>query len=182
MAECGYSEAASLKKAHTIWKRPEVVEYIEAKYNSRMRKIEITEDRIMEEYAKIAFSNEGDLLDVDPETGELSIDWKNLTPEMRAKISGFKHEINEKETFGVDTKGEVVRTITRTIKVEPKFADKLRALSDLSKIKGMLTEKIELNGVEMVARLQAGREQARLNGPRVEIEAEFSEVKENVER
>ena len=87
---------------------------------------QVTPARIIEEYKKLAFTNLPDFIDckkLGKFTYEISIeDFKNLTPDQRACLSGIEETKNG---------------------VKIKLHDKTKALDALSRINAMFTDKVE---------------------------------------
>lgn len=122
----GFSEATARQIAHNMLQEPEVEEYLSALRNTLAEKTGITQQRVLEEYAKIAFFDIREVFDID---GGL-IHVKQLDDSSAGAISSIKSS----EEWGEDDEGNKV--ITGTIK-EVKVFDKIRALQDLGKHLGM---------------------------------------------
>lgn len=150
----GYSEKQARASSH-IFKRPAVVAEMQARQALRSARYEATEANIIKEYAKIAFSNLGELLTVQ-EDGTAFIDMRLMTPEIKAAISEFQ---SEEISSG---RGEDAVPVT---KVKVKFHDKKGALDSLARHFGMFNDKLKVEGeVSLVDRLQAGRKRVRKPG------------------
>lgn len=141
---------------NSIFGRDDVSRYVEAAKQRALARAELTKETIMAELAVLATTDGADLIDVDPDTGEATLDMTNLTPAHRKIIAGFKLEKTEK----IDPEtGQVVAVLT---KFEPKFTSKLEALAHASRILGLNVDRLEVSGAALVQELHAGRERARL--------------------
>lgn len=169
------SKRAAMKKAGyvsnntaSVFNRPEVVEYVNALREAHRAKHEITRERILEELGTMAFTDFGDLIDVDPDTGDVTIDWTNLTPDQRKAMASL--EIDSTETVTGDD-GNGGNTVYRA-KIKPKFYDKMAAISHICRILGLYNDRVEVTGADLVAELQAGRERARMRNAGATPDAE----------
>ena len=89
----------------------------------------ITQQRVLEELAKIGFSNAGDMVELGSD-GKTTVDISKLTSDQKAAISEIQIE--------TDDKGKQ--------RVRVKLHDKRAALMDIGKHLGMFREKIEVTG------------------------------------
>ena len=109
----------------------------------RNRRVEISQDRILEELANIAFGDLRDAVTWGPRGVSLK-DSKELTDEQAAAIS------------------EVGETVTKDGgSTRIKRHDKVKALELLMRHKGMLNDKLNINGELNVSALGKGRERAK---------------------
>lgn len=100
-----------------------------------LKRFEITRDRILQEYAAIAFSNILDFVEVDPETKEAWIDISKATREEAAALSAF--DVTELPPMKTVQGGEeVCREVMRT---KIKMHDKKQALDFLARMEGILS-------------------------------------------
>lgn len=134
----GFSEATSKQSGYQVLQREDVQEYLANLRESYSTKHGVTKDRLIEEYAKIAFFDIREIYDVD---GGL-IRVKQLDDKSAGAISSIK----SLEEWGEDDEGN--KTIVGTSK-EIKVFDKIRALQDLGKHLGIFEKdngqkKIEL--------------------------------------
>ncbi len=151
MRACGYTETGIEGYQHRLFNHPDVLQEISNRRQSLTRKYDISEERILNEYAKIAFANFGDILEIQND-GSAVIDMAGMTEDQRAALSEF--QVDEYK----DGKGEDAREVK---KYKIKFHDKKAALDALAKYKGMFTEKVEVSGeVSLVDRILAGRKRA----------------------
>lgn len=101
MVTVGYSWEYAKARGHEIFKRPEVVEYINQLLDEQKARNQVTADKVIEEMAKIAFCDVTNAVSVetrsqmiDGHMHEYQIvtikDTKDLTPEQRAAIKSIK--------------------------------------------------------------------------------------------
>ncbi len=142
---CKSDEAAAVN-ANRLLRNAKVAEYIEQRMKDRERRTEITQDKVLNELAAIAFSNGSDFAQVvdepiiisgsyvmDPDTGKLKTwDTVRITPtdqlpeDKKKAIAGIKMGKNG---------------------IEVATCDKVRALELLGRHLGMFKDKIELSGL-----------------------------------
>jgi phage terminase small subunit len=124
----GYSAKTARSQAHKLLRKKAVKEYISAKKQELLGKLNITQEMIIEEMAKIAFANVTDYLDWNSE--ELIIKPSYEIPaHKRAAIA---------EISRTYTKGQSVISF----KLHPKLA----ALIQLGKHLGIFQDKVQVTG------------------------------------
>lgn len=138
MLAAGYAQATP---SALVFGRSDVMRAIETRYRRHREKVEVTEDRIIEELANIAFANLGDLLDVQ-EDGTALVDMGAITPEIRAALSEYSVETYPEKQLDEDGKPCVVEVKKSRVK----FHSKQAALESLARIKGMNRDKVEVSG------------------------------------
>lgn len=139
-----YAEKTAYSQGQRLLKNVEVQEYIRELMQKREQRTEITADKVLEEYAKLGFSDVTDYLQVvterilvghDKETGEpisdisqfvLMKDTKDIPPEKLAAISEVKQHKDGSISF--------------------KLHDKRGALDSIARHLGMFAERVELTG------------------------------------
>lgn len=140
----GYSEKTAYSIGQETFNKPHIQAAIQKEMNKRARRTEITADKVLEEYAKLGFSDVTDYLQVvterilvghDKETGEpisdisqfvLMKDTKDIPPEKLAAISEVKQHKDGSISF--------------------KLHDKKGALDSIARHLGMFAERVELTG------------------------------------
>lgn len=148
-----------------IFKRPEVLAAIKRRRERIDLKAEVTEERIIAEYAAIAFSRLGDLLEVQ-EDGSAWVDMAAMTEDQKAALSEYNVETYQ-ELGDDEHPGHTVK------KSKVKFHDKQAALLALARIKGMLKDKLEITGgLTLSAKVQQKRERLAVSRDTV-IEGEI---------
>lgn len=137
----GYSEKTANRIAEQNLSKPAIQEYLQGRMKDREKRTEIKQDEVLQELAKIGFSNIKDFLEFktakgvvgyDKETGEEIIDWRvNLAVKDSAEIDGSliaEISISKDGTFKF------------------KLHDKMSALDKIGRHLGMFKDKMELTG------------------------------------
>lgn len=133
----GYPHKNSGKR---VLHHPLVKAELEKRWLKQAKSADVSVERILAEYEKLAFSNLLNFVNVDPQTGFPRVDLRELPEEYAAAISG------------VD--------IDRDGKIKVKLHDKRSALQDLGRYHAMFTDKVEV--VDGLAeRLDAARKRKR---------------------
>lgn len=135
-ARAGYSPKTSHTQGSRLLARPEVAEAIAKAQVKRGKRTEITQDRVLEELAKVGFASMGDYLRVTPD-GDPAIDLSEMTSEQASVLC---EATVEDFTEG---RGENARDVRR---VKIKLHDKLSALEKIGKHLGMFPNRHELTG------------------------------------
>lgn len=124
-------------------------------------KLEITQERVVAELAKIGFANMADYMRAGPD-GDPFLDFSKLTRDQAAALAEVTVEDFK------DGRGEDARDVRR---VKFKLADKRAALVDIGKHLGMFKDRVEVSGpggtavqVEVSAREVLAGKLARLAG------------------
>lgn len=153
---CGYSDKSPVV---SVFGREDVRSEIDRRHKLQSRRRDLTEDRIKEEYAKIAFSNLGDLLEVN-EDGSAYLDLTKLTEDQKAAMAEYQVETYVEKTFeeGEDgEKGTVIGTPVKKSRI--KFHSKLAALDSLARIMGLFKDRVEVSHTQsLVERIAAARQ------------------------
>jgi phage terminase small subunit len=123
-----FSDNALAVQASKTLKHPKVVLRIADLQAAHQKRHEITVDRIVGEYVKIAFADAGDFFDWGPD-GVTVKSKSDLTPEQRSVVAEVSQTVTEK--------GGTIRV---------KLHDKLNALEKLGKHLGMFIDKHEVAG------------------------------------
>ncbi|CAN7517560.1 terminase small subunit [Brucella pseudogrignonensis] len=132
----GYSEKTAQQQGSRLLLNVVVQEAIAKGQNKTAEKLEITKDRIVEELAKIGFSNMLDYMRAGSD-GDPYLDFSDLTREQAAALSEVTVEDFK------DGRGEDARDVRR---IKFKLHDKKGALVDLAKMLGFMVEKHEHSG------------------------------------
>lgn len=130
----GYSANRADAMGHENLRKPEIAEAIQVAMKARSERTEVTQDRVLAEYAKLAF--------LDPrrfynEIGGL-IPVPQLPADVAAALSGMKVTAGKSSRDGESDAGADV--------VEIKFADKKGALDSVARHLGMFNDKMALTG------------------------------------
>ncbi len=132
----GYSEKTAQQQGSRLLLNVVVQEAISKGQNKTAEKLEVTKDRIVEELAKIGFSNMLDYMRAGSD-GDPYLDFSNLTREQAAALAEVTVEDFK------DGRGEDARAVRR---IKFKLHDKKGALVDLAKMLGFMVEKHEHSG------------------------------------
>lgn len=125
----GYKEKMAYSTGHENLKKPEIQKAIQAAMQSRSERTGITADRVLEEYAKVAFLNPKELYNNDGTIKGIH----ELTDDVAACIAGL--EVVSK------TGSEGAEETTKKFKI----ADKLKALQDIGRHIGLFEkDKVKL--------------------------------------
>lgn len=148
----GYSEDSATAQASALLTNHNVKKLVAQLTAARLSKLDVTGERIIEELAKIGFSDIRKIFSAD---GQLK-DVCDIDDETASAIAGIEYE----KLFQHFGKGQAEH-IGNVAKI--KLADKLRALELLGKYRKLFTEKVEVTGDDaLIAALSAGRK--RLHG------------------
>lgn len=139
----GYSPGSAARYAVELLNKTHVAEAIKRAMQERNQRVEISQDRILEELARIAFGDLRDAVTWGKEGVKLK-ESAELTEDQAAAIS----EVSETST----KEGGSTRI---------KRHDKVKAIELLMRHKGMLNDKLNLSGELNVSALGKGRERAK---------------------
>ncbi|KAA0686019.1 terminase small subunit [Neorhizobium sp. P12A] len=132
----GYSAKTATVQASRLLTNVKVQEELSKQQSKVAERLEITKDRIVDELAKIGFSNMLDYMRAGPD-GDPYLDFSRLTRDQAAALSEVTVEDFK------DGRGEDARDVRR---VKFKLHDKKGALVDLAKMLGFVIEKHEHSG------------------------------------
>lgn len=156
LTACGYSPTVA-NKPHVIFNRPDVQDEIDRRRRRREKRVDVTEEKIIAELAKLAFANVGDILEVN-EDGSAFMDFNKLTPDLKAALAEYQVETYTERAPVVGGEADVAGVAVEVKKARVKFASKQAALESLARIKGMFRDKIEVSGaLSLVERIQEAR-------------------------
>ena len=131
----GYSAKTADRIGPELLGKTCVSEALQKAQQKRAERTEITQDKVLEEYAKLAFLDPRRFYDAE---GRL-IDIPNLPADVAAAISGMDIAV---EKAGADESGNPVFAQVRKIKL----ADKKGALDSVARHLGMFNDKLALTG------------------------------------
>jgi phage terminase small subunit len=132
----GYSAKTAGSQGERLLKNVEIAEAIKEAQAKRAERTEITADRVLQEYARIAFYNPGRIFRVD-ENGLPQIDMSNADEDDWRVVAEVANETTQ-VMLGED---QGIRKVT---KAKVKHQCKLQALNALAKHLGMMTDKIDV--------------------------------------
>lgn len=144
----GYSHKTAEWIGHQLLKKTHVAEAVRYEMEARAKRTEISADRVLAEYAKLAFLDPRRFYDDD---GNL-IPVHKLPEDVAAALAGMD-VITER--FGKDADGSAEFATVRKIK----FADKKAALDSVARHLGMFNDKISVDGNVTVEIVRFGQGQ-----------------------
>ena len=158
-----YNKAAAMKRAGyaynycnqpgNVFDRQDVSRAIEKRQQMLAKKHEVTASWVIEKWKEVVESSIGDVLVIEDD-GTAYLDLNKATPALLSSLSEYTVDEFTEGTGSGKKKGKRVRI---------KLHDKLKALDAIAKNLGMFTEKLQISGsVDLVGRIQQGRERARL--------------------
>lgn len=122
----GYSAKTAYAVGHENLNKPEIAVAISQAQANRAKRLEVTGDRVIEEFAKIAFANMGDFVGSGPHGLTLE-DVQNMRPDQTAAIA----EVHQPASGGP---------------LRVKLHDKRAALDALAKHLGLFVNRHEVSG------------------------------------
>jgi phage terminase small subunit len=144
----GYSAKTAEQQGFQLLKKASVSARIGVLQGKRAEKVEITAERVLAEYAKLAFTDLPGIVRFNGHSMSVE-DFDILTTAQRACIKKFKVKAETKMIAGKPTPVDVV---------EVELHSKQAALDSIAKHLGMFTEKIEVSGeIGLVNRIMEGR-------------------------
>jgi len=176
--KAGYSEKTAKSQGNRLLTNADVKARVAKLVAEKTQKLDISADRILEELAKLGFSNMLDYLAAEKkcsicsrylrddkhhndgseiclnaviESGELSLDFSQLTREQAAAIQ--EYTVDATGGTGDGERKLVLRT-------RFKLADKTKALELLGKYRKLFTERVEVTGLEGLADMLRTRRKA----------------------
>lgn len=151
----GYAKSHARQQAHDLLSKPDMQAWLAKLQAPAIRKFEVTQERIMEEVAHIAFSNILDYVTVDKD-GQAYVDLSRCTREQASALAQI--EIIEMPPVDMYAHGVTEPQQREVLKVKIKTWDKLNALEKLMKRHGLLKEHIVVTGrIEMTDTERARR-------------------------
>ena len=102
--------------------------------SERADRLKITDERLLEEAAKVALSNMQDFTQVNEE-GQLDTDMTGVTRDQMASVTEFTVDTSAGDGDGMRR---------RVLRTRVKLGNKLQAIELCMKVKGMLREKLEI--------------------------------------
>lgn len=139
----GYSEKGAHVTAHQLLKNTKVQSYIQSKNKKAEIKLEITRERVLLEYARIAF---GDIRNLFDDNGNL-INPKDMGDDIAAAVVSVEvsHEKTSTAKGSDDDTGETTNITEVTFTRKVKLADKTKALDALGRHLGLFKPDVQDN-------------------------------------
>lgn len=147
----GYSKKAPEVVASRLLRQAKVQKELKRLLTQREKNLDISADHILEELARLGFSNMMDFMRADQESGEMVLDFSNLTREQAAAIQEYTID----STGGL---GDGERLLVRRTRF--KLAPKTEALKLLGQYRKLFTELHEMRMFDGVAELLQQRRAA----------------------
>ena len=147
----GYAPKSAHVTASLLLRKPKIRAAIDAFLKKRADKLEITQEKVLGELAKMGFSNMLDYMRVD-EDGAFVLDFSKLTREQAAAIQ--EYTVDATGGTGDGERKQVMRT-------RFKLADKTRNLELLGKNLNLFADRLEVNVVDRGAILAEARARAQ---------------------
>lgn len=126
-------EDSARKAGSRLLTKVDIKNYIDEQMKDREERTKVTQDRVIKEFAKIAFLNPKNLFDDDGCLKDIS----KIDDETAGAIAGIE-VFEEYQGYGEDRE-----YIGRTKKI--KIADKVKALENLGRHLGMFKDKLEIS-------------------------------------
>lgn len=144
----GYSPRTARKQASDLLTKPDIAAAVAAGQKRRINKLELSAERVLKEMSRLAFSDVTRLYALEGQSIKALDD---LSEDDRAAIAHI--ETVRRNLAGGDGHTDVIHKI--------RLWDKPKSLEMLGKHFALLTERVEVKGLEgLAARLAAGRERA----------------------
>lgn len=140
----GYAERTANEQGSRLLAKSNVQALVEQKRGALAKKTEVSAERVIAEYCKVAFADMANYVMIDQKSGEVRLDFGKIPAGGTAAIA----EITQEEYM--DGAGDDARPVKRT---KFKLYDKLRALDALGKHLGLFIEKQEMTG-QLVIRVE----------------------------
>lgn len=149
----GYSAKTARSAGQRLLTNVDVALAIQESLKKRANKLEITAERVLDELAKLAWSNMQDYMVVGAD-GDPTLNFADLTREQAAALQEVTVETYE------EGRGQTAREVKR---VKFKLADKRASLVDIGRHLGMFKDNLVVTVVDHASILDAARKRA-ING------------------
>ncbi|MBB6218672.1 phage terminase small subunit [Anaerosolibacter carboniphilus] len=142
----GYSERTAKEVGYENLTKPHIQKYIDERMKNRQQRTEITQDKVLQELARVAFARGTDFAKV-----ALRIGYRDIVDKEGKVIGQQPFEYQAVEIINTDDIPEDKRAAIASIKqgtngIEVKPYDKVKALELLGRHLGMFNDKVELAG------------------------------------
>lgn len=144
----GYSKNTAAEQASDLLRHPKIAAAVAAGQARRSKRTEISQDRVLQELAKIAF------VDV-----RKAVRW-GRSPIGDNGIGKYPVELIPSEEIDDDTAAAVAEVSLTETGIKVKFHDKRAALVDLGKHLGLFVERVKIDNPEDIARAIAAAQSA----------------------
>lgn len=137
----GYSANSAKQTAYKLMDRPRIQVRIRELIDRQKERTKVTADRVIAEYAKLAFANMYEHLRIQPD-GSVIVDLSLLTPDQAAALSEVTQETVSRT--GGDDKDKDGAPAQPVLRTKIKLASKQAALDSLARHLGMFNDKLQL--------------------------------------
>lgn len=137
----GYSEKTAYSIGQENLKKPEIQQYIQSKQKKLQNKLEITQEKVLQEYAKVAFFDIREIYNDDNSLKSV----KDIDENSAAAIAGI--EVTEETAYEDGQKKNI--GWTKKVKIQNKIA----ALEGLGRHLGLFNDKLKLDASEELMNL-----------------------------
>lgn len=134
----GYAKSGADVQAFRLLRNASIIKAIQARRDRIANKFELTRERLIQEYCKLAFSDPRKFF---REDGTLKT-IPELDDDTAAALAHF--EVTQQQTVDFDESGEETPAPTTTSKV--KWVDKRAALDSIARVMGWNQDKVKLQG------------------------------------
>jgi phage terminase small subunit len=138
----GYSEKGAGVRSAELLNRRSVQQRLDQLKSARASKLDVKAERVIEELARLAFSNMADYMEIDAEGKPIGLNISKLSRDQAAAIQ----EISEDTTGGA---GDGERRLV--LRTKFKLADKIKALELLGRHLALFQDNLKITGLEGLA-------------------------------
>lgn len=131
----GYSDKTANEQSSQLLAKLHIQARVAELQAARGQRLEVTQDQVLREFAKLAFANMQDFITVQPD-GTAYVDLSKLTREQAAAL---QEVVVDEYTDG---RGKTAREVKR---IRIKLADKKSALDSVAKHLGMFVERLQVD-------------------------------------
>ncbi|ULT55405.1 terminase small subunit [Neobacillus drentensis] len=133
----GYSEATAKEIGYENLTKPHIAEAIQKAMDERSKRTEITQDRVLQELAKVGFADIKDYLSF--ETSLTTVGYNDKGE----RIIDYAHVVTLKDSETVD--GAVISEVSlKDGALKFKLHDKMKALNDIGRHLGLFNDKLDI--------------------------------------
>jgi phage terminase small subunit len=134
----GYSEKTARSQGQRLLTNVDIQEAIQKAMNKRSKRTEITQDRVLQELAKVAFADIKDFVSFRTEKTVMDYDSEG------EPVAAYSHVIDLKNSDEID--GAVISEVSlKDGQLKFKLHDKMKALQDIGRHLGMFTDNSNVN-------------------------------------
>lgn len=142
----GYSEKAARFIGAENLTKPDLLRYLQKRMDERSKRTEITQDKVLKELAKIAFSNGSDFARIKTEMHKKRL-WDDEAEEyVEKEVEEQFVELIDTDKLPDDKKAAIAEISEGKFGITVKSCDKVKALELIGKHLGMFKDKVELSG------------------------------------